>query len=72
MHDGKTKILGGKKWGGNGKLSSQIEVELTLSSGGHLKRFMKVFCMFFANRGAKTSFSAPNWCLDCRTIESIT
>jgi hypothetical protein len=67
MLTGKTKIQGG-----NVKHNSQIETELTLSSGGHLKRFMKVVCMFFANRGAKTSFSAPNWCLDCRTIESIT
>ena len=28
--------------------------------------------MFFANLGAKTSLSGPNWCLDWRTIESIT
>lgn len=44
----------------------------TLFSGGHLKRFAKVCCMFLANRGANTSLSCPNWCRDCRTIESIT
>lgn len=48
------------------------QTTLTLSSGGHLNRLMKVCCMFFANLGAKTSLSVPNWCLDCRTIESIT
>jgi len=45
---------------------------LTLSSGGHWKRYKKVNFIFFAKRGANTSFSAPNWCLDCLTIESIT
>lgn len=28
--------------------------------------------MFLENLGPKTSLSVPNWCRDCRTIESIT
>ena len=32
----------------------------------------KVFAKFLANLGPNTSFSVPNWCLDCRTIESTT
>lgn len=28
--------------------------------------------MFLLKRGAKTSFSVPNWCRDCLTIESMT
>lgn len=44
----------------------------TLSSGGHWNKCENVALMFFANLGAKTSFSAPNWCLDCLTMLSIT
>lgn len=47
-------------------------ITLLLSSCGHFKRLRKVVCIFFANRGANTSFSIPNWCRDCLTIESIT
>lgn len=49
-----------------------MTMSLTLSSGGHLKRLMNVLCKFLANLGANTSFSGPNWCLDCLTIESMT
>lgn len=45
---------------------------LLLSSIGHLNRWWNVMAMFLQNLGPKTSFSTPNWCLDCRTIESIT
>lgn len=45
---------------------------LTLSSIGQRQRFSKVPVMFLVNRGPKTSLSAPNWCLDCRTMESTT
>ena len=49
-----------------------LKIKLTFSSGGHLKRCWNVETMFLVNLGAKTSFSDPNWCRDCRIIESIT
>lgn len=50
----------------------ELNKKFTLSSGGHLYKLRKVCCIFLANLGANTSLSEPNWCLDCRTIESIT
>lgn len=51
---------------------SQAPSVLTLSSTGQRQRFSKVPVMFLVNLGPNTSLSAPNWCLDCLTMESTT
>lgn len=54
-------------------MSKYVSINLkTFSSGAPEYKCLKVSVMFFVNLCAKTSLSAPNWCLDCRTIESIT
>lgn len=45
---------------------------LTRSSVGHKHKFSNVPAMFLVNLGPNTSFSAPNWCRDCLTMESTT
>lgn len=44
----------------------------TLSSDGHRYKYWNVAVIFFENLGPKTSLSVPNWCRDCRTMESMT
>lgn len=45
---------------------------LTLSSEGQRYKCWNVAIIFLLKRGAKTSFSVPNWCRDCLTMESMT